>query len=100
MNQMLLGGIAVASLLAGLFFLRFWRNTKDPFFLCFALSFWLQGLDRIVLGAWPGASEDQPVLYGLRIISYGLIVVAIWGKNRRPPGPKARDPVASPPTSP
>ena len=29
MDLMLLGAIAMASLVAGLFFLRFWRDTRD-----------------------------------------------------------------------
>ena len=36
MEQMLTGAIAVGSLVAGLFFFRFWRHTRDRFFLWFA----------------------------------------------------------------
>ena len=32
MNDMLLGAIAMASLIAGLFFLRFWKSSGDRFF--------------------------------------------------------------------
>lgn len=38
-NLMLTGAIALASLLVGLFFFRFWRQTRDRFFLYFALAF-------------------------------------------------------------
>ena len=82
MNQMLIGAIAVASLVAGLFFLRFWRNTRDPFFLCFALSFWIEGANRLVLGLYMGAGEDGVLFYSVRLVSYGLILLAIWYKNR------------------
>ena len=37
MNEILIGGIAVAALVAGLFFFRFWRTTGDRFFLLFSL---------------------------------------------------------------
>jgi uncharacterized membrane protein HdeD (DUF308 family) len=84
MNQMLTGAIAVASLLAGLFFLRFWRNSRDRFFLYFALSFFLEGVNRIALGLLVDASENNPLFYGVRLIAYGLILAAIWQKNRRP----------------
>ena len=39
MDFMLLGAISMASLIAGLFFLRFWKDTGDRFFLFFAVSF-------------------------------------------------------------
>jgi len=85
MNQMLSGAIAVASLTVALFFLRFWRNTRDRFFLFFALSFLLEGVNRIVLGLLSDAREDNPLFYSVRVVAYGLIVAAIWQKNRRRP---------------
>ena len=85
MNQMLMGAIAVGCLVAGLFFFRFWYSTRDRFFLYFALSFWIEAINRAVLGAVTQASEDNPVFYGVRVISYGLILAGIWQKNRRRP---------------
>ena len=82
MNQMLMGAIAVGSLLAGLLFLRFWRHSRDKFFLYFALSFWIEGVNRVALGLMVYASEDDPLFYSVRIVAYGLILAAIWQKNR------------------
>jgi hypothetical protein len=82
MEQMLTGAIAVGWLLAGLFFFRFWHHTRDRFFLWFALSFWMEALNRVALGLLVGASEDNPLFYGIRLIAYGLIILAIWQKNR------------------
>lgn len=82
MAQMLTGAVAVGWLIAGLFFFRFWRHTRDRFFLWFALSFWLEAGNRIALGTITGAGEDAPVFYGLRVVAYGLILLAIWQKNR------------------
>ena len=82
MAQMLTGAIAVGWLVAGLFFFRFWRQTRDRFFLWFALSFWLESANRVALGVWDGASEHSPWLYGVRVVSYGLILLAVWQKNR------------------
>lgn len=82
MNQMLIGAIAVASLLAGLFFFRFWRHTHDRFFLYFALSFWIEAGNRIALGLLVGAGEDGVMFYSVRVLAYGLILLAIWQKNR------------------
>jgi len=82
MNQMLIGAIAMASLLAGLFFFRFWRHTHDRFFLYFALSFWIEAANRMALGLLVGANEDGALFYSVRLLSYGLILLAIWQKNR------------------
>jgi hypothetical protein len=84
MNQVLTGGIAVASLIAGLFFFRFWRQTGDRFFIYFALSFWIEACNRVALGLLVDAAEDGVLFYSVRIVAYGLIIVAIWQKNRRP----------------
>jgi hypothetical protein len=82
MNQMLMGAIALASVVAGLFFFRFWRSTRDSFFLYFALSFWIEAANRLALGLLV-ASELEPVFYLVRVVAYGLIVVAILQKNRK-----------------
>ena len=91
MESILVGAIATASLIAGLFFFRFWRSTRDRFFLLFALSFWIEAADRLVLYNLAGADEDAPVYYVIRLVTYGLILAAIVGKNRGAAAP-AREP--------
>lgn len=83
-DSMLIGAIALASLLIGLFFLRFWRNTRDRFFLYFALSFFIEGLNRIYVGLHGGLDDDSPTTYIFRLIAFGLILIAILEKNRPP----------------
>ncbi|WP_332815317.1 DUF5985 family protein [Ramlibacter sp.] len=85
MSQMLTGAIAMGSFVVGLFFFRFWRSTRDSFFLCFALSFWLEAVNRVALGLLFAASELEPLFYLLRVVAYGLIVLAILQKNRKRP---------------
>lgn len=88
MNQMIMGAIAMGSFVAGLFFFRFWRSSRDSFFLWFALSFWLESGNRVALALLFAASELEPLFYLLRVVAYGLIVLAILQKNRkRPPVP-------------
>ncbi len=82
MEQMLAGAIAAGWVMAGLFFFRFWHHTRDRFFLWFALSFWLEAGNRVALGFTADRSEDNPAIYGLRIVAYGLILLAVWQKNR------------------
>lgn len=84
MNTLLLGAIAMGSAVAGLFFFKFWRRSHDRFFIYFALSFWLEALNRVVL-AFHAGDELAPVIYGLRVVAYGLILFAIIQKNRGRP---------------
>lgn len=82
MNQLLLGAIAMATLTIGLFFLRFWKKTRDHFFLFFAVAFGLEGLNRTLLGLIHSSTEDEPVFYLVRLLSFILILIAIVDKNR------------------
>ncbi len=77
-----MGAIAAGSGFAGLFFFRFWRHTRDRFFLFFAGSFWLEAINRVALALLPYANEQEPLFYLVRLVAYGLIIAAIWQKNR------------------
>lgn len=80
MNDILTGAITMASLVIALFFLRFWRNTGDRFFLYFSLSFLIEGLHRLY-SALNNDVEDTPLHYLIRLLAYGLILWAILEKN-------------------
>lgn len=82
MNQMLLGAIAMACFAVGLFFLHYWRSSGDRFFLFFMLSFWMEAANRVAMALLQTATEDDPAHYVVRLASYGLILFAIWDKNR------------------
>ncbi len=84
MNDMLVGAITLANLLIALFFLRFWRGTRDTFFLYFALSFSIEGFNRLISALTHMPYEDGPLYYLIRVVAYSLIVIAIWNKNKRP----------------
>jgi hypothetical protein len=81
-NNVIVGAVAMASLVAALFFLRFWRTTKDRFFLLFALSFAIDGATRFALSISGVSAEYEPFFYGSRLITFGLIIIAIVDKNR------------------
>ena len=83
MNEMLIGAIAACCFVIGLFFIRFWRATSDKFFLFFALSFFIEGANRVSLELFPNLHEASPSYYIIRVISYSFIIVAILDKNRR-----------------
>lgn len=81
-NAVLLGAIAMASLVAALVFLRFWRSSHDRFFLFFAASFGIEGVNRAVFALAHERTENEPVYYLVRLLAYALIIVAIVDKNR------------------
>ena len=89
MNELISGAVAMASVVIALFFLRFWRNSRDRFFLYFALSFLVQAGHR-VYAAFPlvaGLDEDNSLHYAFRLLAYALILWAVLEKNwpRRKP---------------
>jgi hypothetical protein len=79
----LLGVIATASFAAGVFFLKFWRETHDALFLMFALAFLVEGLNRTAILALPHLNEGWPVIYLVRCCAFLLIVAGIVNKNRQ-----------------
>ena len=81
MNLVLLGAIAMASLVAALFFLRFWKDTRDRFFLFFSVSFFVEGMNRFALAMTSDPNEGRPFFYFVRFLSFLLILVAIVDKN-------------------
>lgn len=81
MLNFLTGAIGMASAVIGLFFLRYWRDSADRFFLYFALSFFVEALHR-AYSVWDGTGhEDTPYHYLIRLVSYLLILWAILAKN-------------------
>lgn len=78
----LLGVIATSSFAAGLFFLRFWRDTEDSLFLNFALAFFIAAADRAAEMFFVHPNEASPWVYAVRGFGFLLIVAAIVRKNR------------------
>ena len=82
MYQFLSGAIMLGCWACGLFFLRFWRKTKDRLFAIFGLAFWILGLERFILVAIGYAEEPHPLIYTIRLVAFLLILYAIIDKNR------------------
>ena len=78
----LLGVIVTASLTAGAFFLKFWRQTGDSLFLAFATAFIIEGLNRIGFLFVAHPNEGHPAIYLVRLLAFLLILAAIIRKNR------------------
>ena len=84
LSNFLSGAITMGFLAGGLFFLRFWRETRDQLFLTFAVAFWLLGLVQAMLALGPTALEERSWLYVLRLRAFMLIAGSIIRKNRAP----------------
>jgi len=82
-TELLIGAISTCYLLAGLFFLKFWKTTHDKFFLFFALSFLIEGINRVWLLIYFDLREGTPSYYVIRVLSYSFIIAAILHKNRQ-----------------
>jgi uncharacterized membrane protein HdeD (DUF308 family) len=77
----LLGVIATSSLIAGVFFLKFWRKTDDSLFLAFGVAFLVEGLNRCAVLFLAKPNEGSPCIYIVRLLAFLLILAAILHKN-------------------
>jgi hypothetical protein len=82
MQPLLIGAIAIAAWFVALIFFRFYRQTRDRFFIYFGWAFILEGAHRIPQAFHSGPSDDEPLVYMVRLLAYLLILYAIWQKNR------------------
>jgi hypothetical protein len=83
MYEAITGAVIMACLVAGLFFLRFWKKTHDRLFLFFAMAFWILAANRFTLIFIDEGNEDTHImLYVVRLVAFSLILYAIIDKNR------------------
>ena len=75
------GAIMICFWVAGLFFLRFWRQTRDRLFAYFALAFWMMAANRVALSFLQGQGEVTTYVYLVRLAAFLVILFAIFDKN-------------------
>jgi hypothetical protein len=73
---------ATAALIAGLFFMRFWRDSRDSLFAFFGAAFWLLALSWALLAFVGPTDESRPYIYAIRLVAFGLLIVGMVNKNR------------------
>lgn len=78
----LTGAVALGFFVCALFFLRFWRRTRDALFLAFALAFVLLGVGQSILALANIPTEERSSIYLFRLAGFALIIFAIVRKNR------------------
>lgn len=79
----LLGLIATTSLLAALYFFRFWRDSRDSLFLAFGIAFTLEGINRTARLWSTHPNEGSAWVYIVRCCAFLIILAGILNKNRK-----------------
>jgi hypothetical protein len=82
LKPMINGALVMACLACALFFLRFWRASRDRLFAFFALAFAVMSVNWTALTLLQVEDERRHYVYLLRLVSFLLILYAIWDKNR------------------
>jgi len=83
LHLVLRGALALASWVAGLFFLRFWRLTHDRLFIFFCAAFWLLAVNWLSLAANHWVPETRHQAFLVRLLAFVLIIIGVIDKNRR-----------------
>lgn len=76
------GAVSFGFFVCGLFFLRYWKRSRDELFLTFALAFALLGLGQAILSLANVPTEERGSIYLIRLTAFALILLAIYRKNR------------------
>jgi len=81
LDYFLLGFIAACSLVAGLFFLKFYRSTRDPLFLAFLVFFVVHGFTNAATLELAQPNIGTPLIFLIRLLSVLVVLGAIIWKN-------------------
>jgi hypothetical protein len=81
-ETLLLGAVAMGSLVVSLFFLRFWTRTRDVFFIYFSVAFFIEAVSHFALAFEPDPYGNEPLYYLPRLLAFSLIALAVVQKNR------------------
>jgi hypothetical protein len=84
-RDLLHGALTMGSLVASLFFLRFFRQSRDRLFAMFSAAFAILAVNWTAMPFVPPEYESRELFYLLRLVSFTIIIVAIVDKNRAPP---------------
>ncbi|HEX4086660.1 MAG TPA: DUF5985 family protein [Chthoniobacteraceae bacterium] len=90
MIDFLSGAVTLAYVLAGVFFLRFWKKTHDRLFAHFAIAFWLLALNQTVEVILKAGDERVGYSYILRVAGFLIILASVIDKNSSRPEKEQR----------
>ena len=77
----LIGLVCAASLVAALFFLRFWRSTRDPLFMAFTVFFATEGINETYVMTLRHPNVGSVAVTVIRLLAVLGILAAILWKN-------------------
>ena len=72
---------ASASMLAGVLFLEWWRDTDDRLFLWLALAFWCFAAHWTAVSVISFSAEPWYALYWVRLAGFVLVLIGIVEKH-------------------
>ena len=76
------GAVSAGFFVCALFFLRYWRRSRDELFLSFAIAFALLGIGQAILALANIPTDERGSIYLVRLSAFLLILFAIYWKNR------------------
>jgi hypothetical protein len=80
-NDLISGALVMGYLVAMVFFLKFYKTTKDRLFGFFAAAFGILSIQRIALALTTKTLEDTALIYAIRLLAFLIILYAIIDKN-------------------
>jgi uncharacterized membrane protein len=93
-NGFLSGVATMGFFIATLFFVRFWRRTKEKLFLAFGCSFFLFSVNQMLVAFANLPKEDESLFYLLRLAGFLILIAAIVAQNlkakNQTPGNKSK----------
>jgi peptidoglycan/LPS O-acetylase OafA/YrhL len=88
-NPVLGGALTLACTVASLFFLRYWRDSRDRLFLFLSCAFLAMAANWLELARSPHLPETAASAFVPRLVAFLLIIAGIIDKNRRSGRPNA-----------
>jgi phosphotransferase system glucose/maltose/N-acetylglucosamine-specific IIC component len=83
MHEYLWGMLTMATSIAALFFVRYWRLGRDRLFPFLSFAFAAQSASWVALAVIQPSDEHRQVVYLLRLLAFAAIMIGIADKNRR-----------------
>jgi hypothetical protein len=84
MQSFLAGMTTMGFLVASLVFIRLWRRGNDMLFAWFGVAFLLLALNQAIPVLTSITREEYSWVSLLRLLAFGVIIVAVVHKNREP----------------
>jgi len=73
---------ATAAFANGLFFFRFWRQSRDALFAYFGAAFWLLAASWTLLAFFSPHGDALSDIYAIRLVAFLLMIAGMIAKNR------------------